>query len=215
MSDVHDALTQRTLALAAMLQAVRMVDRIARKGSSDRDDFATLLQSILTTQATHAEALYGSPAELRVGLRLIHDLLSGRETGRAKELMRYTVALMSLEKKLAAEADMLARLADGIQRIRKQADYFNSVTHESVIAAIANLYGETLSTLKPRIIVHGKQEFLRQSEHTNRIRCLLLAGIRAAHLWREHGGNHLTLLLRRKAILRTCDRLLRESSPSA
>ncbi len=214
MSDVYDALTQRTLALAAMLQTVRMVDRIARKGAMDRDDFATLVQSIFPTRVEHAEALYGHPEKLRVGLRLIHDLLSGHETSRAKELMRYTVALMSLEKKLSSDPDMLARLADGIQRIRKQADYFNSVTHESVIAAIANLYGETLSTLKPRIIVHGKQEFLRQSEHTNRIRSLLLAGIRAAHLWREHGGNHLTLLLRRKAILRTCDQLLRESSPS-
>jgi len=214
MSDMHDALVQRTLALAAMLQAARMVDRIARKGCSDRDDFETLLHSILPAQAGHAETLYGSAAKLRVGLKLIHDILSGNEAGRAKELMRYTVALMTLEKKLSSNPEMLARLADGIQRIRQQADYFGSVTHENVIAAVANLYGETLSTLKPRIIVHGKQEFLRQSGHTSRIRCLLLAGIRAAHLWREHGGNHLTLLLRRKAILRTCDRLLRETSSS-
>jgi len=89
-----------------------------------------------------------------------------------------------------------------MQRITQQRQYFGDAMHTNIIAAIADLYGETLSTMKPRIIVRGKSEHLSQSCNTERVRTLLMAGLRAAHLWHQHGGGHMSLLLRRKALLR-------------
>jgi len=64
--------------------------------------------------------------------------------------------------------------------------------------------------MSPRIIVHGKPELLSQSNHTNRVRALLFSGIRAAHLWRTHGGSHFHLLLRRRSLSREARQLLHD-----
>ena len=50
-------------------------------------------------------------------------------------------------------------------------------------------------------MVNGDPVHLNNSENANRIRALLLAGIRAATLWRQSGGGRLTLLLRRNPLL--------------
>jgi high frequency lysogenization protein len=46
--------------------------------------------------------------------------------------------------------------------------------------------------LSPRIMVNGDPAHLNNPENANRIRALLLAGIRAAMLWRQSGGGRLT-----------------------
>jgi len=215
----HHLLRERVLALAAMIQAVHLVRGIARKGVAERAEIHTCLSSILADSSAkagpHANHLYKNPLKLRTGLILLQKLLHGEtmknDMDAAKEIIAYCAALMSLEKKLSHDKAMLAKLGEGIGRIDKQREYFGDVLHNNVIAAISGLYGETISTLKPRIIVHGKTEFLSHSNNTNQVRALLLSGIRAAHLWRSHGGGHLQLLLRRRALAREAERILHES----
>ncbi|MDQ6972407.1 MAG: high frequency lysogenization protein HflD [Mariprofundaceae bacterium] len=214
-------LRNRVLALAAMVQAAQLVQAIARKGMADSGEMQTCLGSILARpgkDGIHAGLLYESPQSLRTGLIFIQHLLSGEkppaDTGRVKEVMSYCATMMSLEKKLARDHELLDKLGKGITRIEKQSEYFGSVMHSNIIAAIAGLYGETISTMKPRIIVHGKPENLGQSSNTNKVRAMLLAGIRAAHLWRNQGGGHLQLLLRRRALAREASNLLREHHPA-
>jgi high frequency lysogenization protein len=77
-----------------------------------------------------------------------------------------------------------------------------------VIAALAELYSSTISTLQPRIMVKGEQSILTGTDSRNMIRALLLGGMRAAVLWRQCGGNRVQLLFRRKALLRDCRELL-------
>ncbi|MDX8392249.1 MAG: DUF489 family protein, partial [Mariprofundaceae bacterium] len=145
---------------------------------------------------------------------LLHGESMKNDMHTAKEIISYCAAMMALEKKLSRDKPILGKLGEGIQRINKQREYFGDVMHDNVIAAIAGLYGETISTLKPRIIVHGKPVFLEQNKNTNRVRALLLSGIRAAHLWRTHGGGHLQLLLRRRTLARMAERILNESELS-
>jgi len=121
--------------------------------------------------------------------------------------MTYSAGLLSLDRRLAKDAVLRNHLGEGIRRITKQHRYFGDAMHTSVVAAIADLYGETISTMKPRIIVRGKSEHLRQPANTQRVRALLLAGLRAAHLWHSHGGGHMTLLIRRKALLHEVEQL--------
>lgn len=203
-----DALHRRTIALAAMLQAGRIVDNIARHGRCDLEDLTPLVDSIFARESDNILQIYGALDRLAVGLHLVQKLLSGQEAQLAKRLMRYTAGMITLEKKLAKDRPMLEHLAEQMQRIRRQADYFGQTTHENVLASLAALYGETLSTLRPRIIVHGKAEHLHQKSNTNKIRVALLAGIRAAHLWRHAGGHSLFLIFRRRALLRACNELL-------
>ena len=123
-------------------------------------------------------------------------------------MLTYAANLIGLEKQLSRRQEMLSTLADGIERARKQADYFGSPIHDNVIASIAATYGETISRLKPRVIVRGRPEYLRRSGNTDRIRALLLAGIRGAFHWRISGGSHWRLLLGRKGLRREAAALL-------
>ncbi len=204
----------RAIALAALTQAVYLVDRIARKGLSDAEDCRTCLESLFTEagNAQNPLAIYGDLYHLRTGLRICADILSGQDLPQAKALMTYSAGLFSLEKRLGKQAKLRHHLGDGMQRISKQRQYFGDAMHANIIAAVADLYGETISTMKPRIIVRGKSECLGQVANTQRVRALLLAGLRAAHLWHHHGGGHLTLLVRRKALLHEIRQLQRRAA---
>jgi len=197
-------LNRRAIALAALTQAVYLVDSIARKGLADAEDSRALIESIFIDSVEHNSPadIYGGLNHLRTGIRISSEILKGKPLPQGKALLSYSAGLLSIEQRLNKNTDMRRKLADGMARIDKQKHYFGSATHPSVIAAIADLYGETISTMKQRIIVRGKSEFLSQSDNTHRVRVLLMAGLRAAHLWRTHGGGHMTLLFRRKALLR-------------
>jgi len=207
----HNILHDRVLALAAMVQCAHIVGGIARRGIADAVEIETCISSIFASSGSTPEQIYGGIAKLRTGLITLSRLLHGedmKDVQRTKELMAYTAAMMTLERKLARNPDMLKKLAEGMRRIEKQSEYFKGVMHDNVIAAISDLYGETISTMKPRIIVRGKSDYLRHSGNTNKVRALLLAGIRGAHLWRIHGGSHLQLLLRRRALGKKATELL-------
>ena len=70
--------------------------------------------------------------------------------------------------------------------------------HVDIAARLAGLYVETLSRLKPRVLVEGSASFLNQPAQVNQIRALLLAAVRAAVLWRQLDGSQLSLLFRRR-----------------
>jgi high frequency lysogenization protein len=51
--------------------------------------------------------------------------------------------------------------------------------------------------------VQGEPTFLQQSDNVNKIRALLLAGIRAAVLWRQKGGRRWQFIFQSNKILET------------
>ena len=216
LQHLTQAQENRTLALAAIMQSVQLVDRIARKGICDGEDFQTCIDSLFVKPSQeHAvfrtHDIYGGIGSLEAGLRLTINILDGKHADQAKTLLTYTASIITLEKKLSKQTEIINKLALHMQRIEQQAEYFGSHTHESVIAAIANAYGETISQLKPRIIVRGKTEHLNHAKNKHKVRALLLAGIRAAHIWHQDGGNHLHLLLRRKKLVLQSQYLLEKS----
>ena len=211
------SLSARAAALAALTQSVYLVDCIARKGVVDAEDFRAMLDSIFADTGVDAALnnIYGNPSALQTGLRISSKLLRGDALPQTKALMSYSAGLLSLERRLARDAEMRRKLSEGMKRIDKQRHYFGDPMHANVIAAIADLYGETISTMKPRIIVRGKVEHLSQAANTQRVRTLLMAGLRAAHIWRRQGGGHLNLLFRRKALLRELEQLQNEAASIA
>ncbi len=199
--------SQRAAALAALTQAVYLVDGIARKGIVDAEDFRLMMESLFGDPHGNVLELYNAPLKLHTGLRVCKALLAGGALPQTKSLMVYSGGLLTLERRLARSEPLRHTLATGMKRIAGQHQYFGDAMHNNIIAAVADLYGETISTMKPRIIVRGKSEFLSQTANTQRVRALLMAGLRAAHLWHDHGGGHITLLLRRKSIVRDLESL--------
>jgi high frequency lysogenization protein len=104
----------------------------------------------------------------------------------------------------------MKQLANGIERIKGETNLAD-VTDPDIIAALAELYKDTVSSLQPRIMVKGEESVLRNTDSKNMIRALLLAGMRAAVLWRQRGGNRIRLIFQRKQFLDCCAALLAEA----
>jgi high frequency lysogenization protein len=194
----------RAIALAGAMQAADLARGIARRGQANPEDIETCLASLIRIDAPSSADVYGGVARLRSGLRLLEQQLNNP---RDMELTRYVITLMRLERQLSRRDDLLRLIRAGIEDIVRNLAHF-PLDHGNTIAGFADLYLKTLSTLSPRIMVSGDPVHLNNPANTNRIRALLLAGVRAAILWRQSGGGRLTLLLRRNPLLRETRLLL-------
>ncbi len=189
----------RTLALAGLLQALSLVQEVARTGKAPEEAMAASLGSLLETEPADVDAVYGGPAGVALGLRRLRQVLDGSRPD--PELLRYAAAVLNLERKLRRDPERLAAIRRTMERAREQRAHF-PVTHPNLVAALADCYVQHISTLGPRILVKGDPAQLVRPEVAQRIRALLLAAIRSAVLWRQCGGSRLQLLLGRGRILR-------------
>lgn len=181
----------RVIALAGLIQALTLVRSIALRGSCDAQAMRDSLGSVLRIDADAAADIYGGISGLRPGLRaLIEQLDKPDDPG----LMRMASTVLRLERALARRPDMLERLREQLEIIAR----FDPAAGIDLSARLGQLYAETLSQLRPRIMVEGNQAFLQQAARQNDIRALLLAAIRAAVLWRQLGGSNWRLIFRRK-----------------
>lgn len=178
----------RVIALAALMQAITLVQQIAETGQVEQSDFETVLNSLLALDAPTTEAVYGDIAQLKSGLKQFNSQLSKSKDKKDVQLLRYAINLLHLERQLAKRPAMMDLISREIEQIPQQVEYFGDINNPQVIARLADIYHRTISELKPRIQVQGDPSFLQQADNVNRVRALLLAGIRAAILWRQKGG---------------------------
>jgi high frequency lysogenization protein len=198
---------EHAMALGGLFQAVTLVQQVAREGNVDPEPFESSITSIFRIDADSTDAVYGSSARLARGLQILCRQLGREKSLQDAELMRYAVSLLFLERQLMRNPKMLDKVRSGIDTATQQSEHF-SVTHENVLARLADTYASTVSQLQPRIMVQGKPEYLNTPANANRIRALLLAGMRSAVLWRQLGGNRLRLLWTRKSIVRCAQQML-------
>lgn len=199
--------SNQTLALAALMQSALLVSQLARKGMADTLPMQTLLGSILKTEADSIDDVYAGIGGLESGLRQIVSHLSQQSRTRDMDITRYVIGLLALEKKLSRQPEMLQAISRGIGEAGRQHEHFG-LMHENMMAKLADIYSSTLSTLSPRIMVSGEPQLLANPDNANRIRALLLAGIRAAVLWRQAGGSRWKLLLQRKRFVNEAEQRL-------
>lgn len=199
--------TDRSLALGGVFQAAYLVDQVARRGRAPEAEFETCLSSLFEMSPANTEAVYGSRFEIRQGLQTLSEQMAGEEDKRNVYIMRYAINLMQLERKLIKKPAMLKQIADELKGASQQVRHFG-LTHSNVVARLADIYSQTLSTLTPRIMVSGEHNYLQNPENANRVRALLLAGIRSAVLWRQCGGRRWQLLFQRKKIIESARKLM-------
>jgi high frequency lysogenization protein len=199
----------RLIALAGIFQAALCVRSIATKGSVDTDFMEPCIFSLFQTDAGSVASVFGEPGRLVPGARELSKQLSGRQP-RDLELTRYVVSLLKLERVLAGRKVMVASIGEGIEEARAKLEHF-SMLHPNLLAHLAEIYSRTVSQLQPRIMVRGEPNYLENPDNQNRIRALLLAGIRAAWLWSQVGGSRWKILLGRKRLLALANAYLRRS----
>lgn len=211
------SITDRTIAIAGIYQAVSLVQQIANTGSLDEKSFETCLKSIFYIDADKPKDVFEGSANLEKGLNTLVSQLGGNmdrdKTQNDMHITKYAIGVMVLEKQLRKNPDMLNEISTGIERAKDQSKHF-SITHENIIANLANLYSSTISTLRPRIMVQGEQIHISNPNQANKIRALLLAAIRSVVLWRQCGGTRWQLIFQRKKTIDTANNLLKNSSSS-
>lgn len=199
----------RTIALAATFQAAGLVRQLAYTGTADREQVKTMINSVFSNDAPTIEAIYGSTNQLRYGFQLVDGVLKDPSSGNeAKDITRYAIGLLHLQKQLDKHPDMGKTLLAGIEDAQRQVNYFKDSMNPAVISRLADIYKQTISTLGPKIMVKGEQTHLGNNDTANEVRTLLLAGIRAAVLWQQAGGNRLKLMLSRKKTMEIARRYL-------
>ncbi|WP_300428072.1 high frequency lysogenization protein HflD [uncultured Thalassolituus sp.] len=199
---------QQAIALAALFQAATLVEELARTGELRQEMSTPLIKSLFEQDPSSFDDIYGPPADnLRLGLEQL--LLACHRTPRGinPDVTRYALSLLHLERKLQRSPGMMDALGTGINQASRQAMHF-SENHENTLAALADLYKQTLSQLSFRIRVTGNPTHLQSNKTADKVRTLLLAGIRAAILWRQVGGRRWQLLISRKRYGQVCDHLL-------
>jgi len=192
----------RTIALAALLQSVTLVQQIAETGQLDQAEFETLLRSLIATDAPNTEAVYGDLSQLKLGIKQLNNQLSKNKDKKDVQLLRYVISLLHLERRLAKRPAMMDLIGREIDQIPQQIDYFGDINNPQVIARFADVYHRTISELSPRVQVHGDPTFLQYADNVNRVRALLLAGIRAAMLWHQKGGRRWQFIFQSNKILK-------------
>ena len=186
----------RVIALAGLFQALALVRALAQRGSCDAVVARQSLASVLRIDADSPADVYGGVGNLRLGLETLISQLD-ENSKRDLVLTRMAVQVMRLERTLMRQHKILSALRGGIDGMRALAPQVEAGNVDPS-GRMAELYANTLSRLQPRIMVEGNPAFLQQSTQVDRIRALLLAAVRAAVLWRQLGGNQLSLIFRRR-----------------
>lgn len=198
-----------TLALAGVFQAATLVKQIATTGMANSAVIEASLETLFKFDAASVEEVYGGVAGAGAGVRELNKQLTSSRTDRDLDITRYVISMLVLEKKLSANRPMLDQIANKLEDIRSNLEYF-SLMHQNTMLKLGQLYKDTVSQLSPRIIINGEQQHLSNENNASRIRALLLAGLRSAILWRQCGGSRLSLLFNRKRYETETHLLLRE-----
>lgn len=191
--------SDQALALAGVFQSAELVDQLARYGDITDAHLSSAMTTLLNQNPVSVLDLYDATDNLELGVKSLRTMLSDRTKGSA-DVMRYVIGIMYLSRRLITNQEKIAQVASGIALAQQQAEHF-SPSHDNVIANVAGLYTETVSTMQGRIQVSGDPLYLTQASIAQRVRCVLFSGIRSAFLWHQVGGKRSHLLLQRRRLM--------------
>lgn len=201
--------TNMILALAGVVQAATLVQQFASTKNCDEEAFRASISSIYHLKAPNVATIYGQASGVSLGLQELIKLFSSHQTKKQREVSRYVVSIMHLEKLLMKDKALLNTLEKKLKYAVSQAEFFDKL-HPTVISNLGQIYVSTVSNMNYRIHVVGLKQILAVPESMDRIRAILLAGIRSAVLWQQLGGNKWQFLFARKRIVRQAKLLLQQ-----
>ncbi len=206
---------QQTLALAGIAQAAFLVDQLAKRGLAAQDKLSTCLESLFVTDPRNTLEVYGSVNNLRLGLQVLEEVFISRESSlKNPEVMRYLIGMVYLEARLSKRPELLKVIGEGLNEIeticRRPGQPL--ADNPTLFEQLAQLYQRSISTLSFRIQVQGNPQYLKSAVIANKVRAVLMAGIRSAVLWRQLGGRRWHFLILKQRISGDIQSLLKTSS---
>ena len=194
------------LALAGIFQSAALVNEIANHGNCEGNTFATSINSIYKIDSASTVDVFSGVAGVRFGLVQLERLLANNKDF-PPNIMRYVIGLLYIEKHLRKSKQLGAELANRLKSVNRQLDYYAPLD-APLIDNLASIYNDIFAQLSYRIQVIGKRQYLTADDLIAKVRAVLLAGIRAAVLWRQLGGNRWQLLFKRNSMERSVKTLL-------
>jgi high frequency lysogenization protein len=201
-------LTNQTIALAGVAQAAALVQQLATRGTCDQEALNASIGSVLKIDSESVLDVYGGLNGLKLGLGQLKSQMTGYRVDNPEQA-RYAATLVFLENQLSSRKDLLDAIRIGVEKAQAQSEHFG-LLHENVLANLGEVYHRTVSTLQPRIMVNGEQTYLSRPDTVNKIRALLLAGIRSVILWKQCGGARWKFIFYRKKIQKELEDLLQQ-----
>ncbi len=204
-----------TIALGALFQCCTQIQRIASTGYYDEKAVSCVLRALAVTDPKSVEDIY-NPEYLTVGFKQIIDSLGKTDLAKGADTIVVTkmaLKLITLAHSVERNQRIYQRLSDEIDALSKavtteHSDFLNdelcvsSINTQNNIHLFGSLYQSIISPNFAKLLIYGDERFLRDTDNQERIRALLLAGIRAVILWRQVGGRRRYLIFRRKEILK-------------
>lgn len=192
----------RVVALGGLLQALAQVRRVADTGEANDRVLATCIESLFRFDAPSTAAVYGGLENVRPGLLMLRDYLGGKLGDEV--VPKLALSVLQLERRFVADDAMVARVQAGLQAQQVAFDR-DGPTHPDLLLALGDLYAQTLSLMRPRVLVQGNPHYLGQPAVVAEVRAVLLAAVRSAVLWRQRGGTLWDFALQRRAMAAAVD----------
>ena len=208
MTKKRSKIEQQAIALAGVAQVARMVDQISKTGSYPDDFLEPSVNSLFVFEINSAEDLFGGIGGVKLGLQNLSSILASRQAPETRDVVRYVFSILHLERQFAANTDMQSVVRARLEHASFNSEHFAGHVHD-VCHSVSAIYQDTLSHLRFRIKVNGSATHLSNTQNSDIIRSLLLAGIRSAFLWRQLGGRRWKLLMQRKQLLEVSQELSR------
>ncbi|MEM9532682.1 MAG: DUF489 family protein [Pseudomonadota bacterium] len=200
-----DSMHNRVMALAGVFQSSLLAHQLLEERAVvDEEAYQASIESLYTFDAESTLAVFGGITALKAGLDSLEKNFSGR---RQPSVLAAVVSLLQLGQRVIEDGETSANLADGLQAtsVHRKDPGFDETRH---IARLAELYTRTISPLSPRVLVRGNSSRLKREETVSAVRAVLLAGVRAAVLWRQLGGSRWQIIFRGRRVLAAARTLL-------
>jgi len=193
---------KRALALAGLVQAVHLVVSAAKTGMISQDSLDKSLKSIFVQNPGSIAEVYGGTSDITLGINLLKDILNNFNSEAHADLVRYSLAVITLERAFVSQPDKLRALGAEIERIdqlrMQSAGAVEAVgVDEEIVTQLADAYEQIVGQVQPRIKISGNRSHLQNTSNVKRIRALLLSALRSAVLFHQVGGRRWQLLLKR------------------
>ncbi|VFP80734.1 high frequency lysogenization protein HflD [Candidatus Erwinia haradaeae] len=209
VKNYHDII----LALSGICQSAYLVQQLSRYGKCPADIFKISLSSLFNLQPPSILAVFGNQkSNIKCGLETLVGLLNSRSSqGLVIEVTHYAMSLIGLERKLNKNQLALGDLTNRIRDLNRQLEYY-SMESEKLLSLIAEIYVDIISPLGLRIQVRGSAEILKNINIQNKVRAMLLSGIRSAVLWKQVGGSRWQLMFFRNRLMNEAQLILKDLS---
>ncbi len=200
--------TQRTLTLSALYQCAQIVHSISVDGVATLTDYKAITQLLFAEDNEAFNNILNEVKPFKTGLEHLGKQLSGQQDSiEHLEITRYVISLIALEKSFSNQTQLLQQVAEKVELChQKMGD--NDDKFVEKIKQVAEVYVEHISSLQPRIRIKGSKGHLSNPKNSERIRCILLAGLRIAMHWRTLNGRRWHLFFFRSRYINKGNELL-------